>query len=418
MARDILENLTHTLIGWAAGESLAQSTRAPGSGLTPEVRRSLFVAIAAIGGNLPDLDLAWSFGRGNKLGYLLQHRGYTHTVVGCLVLAGLLYLAVEFRMRRRHLRPTPRDRLVLLAVAVFGTLLHLAMDSLNSYGVHPFWPAENRWFYGDSLFIVEPLFWVCSAPLFFLARSVLARVLVGLSLVAAWLGAFAVHGLHPGWLLGFAVGIAALLTVGRKVSTRAASLISLATMACVTGVFVLAGNAAARQIRTIAAADFPGGQLIDHVLTPVSTNPVCWDVILLETSGDRYTARHGLLSIAPGLEPASRCSTVPGRRGAGTTAPMTTVAAAELPGMHWLGEFSMPRRQLADLVAGHCEAQELMQFVRAPFATEYRQAWVLGDLRFDQERGLGMSEIELRAPGREDCSYHVPWVPPRANLLR
>jgi inner membrane protein len=307
---------------------------------------------------------------------------------------------------------------VLLGVAVFGTLLHIAMDSLNSYGVHPFWPAENRWFYGDSLFIAEPLFWVCSAPLFFVAKSVLARVVLGVSLAAAWLGAFAVHGLQLGWLLGFALAIAALLTVGRRVSARAASLISLAAMACVTGVFMLAGNAAARQVRAIAAADFPGARVIDHVLTPVSTNPVCWDVILLETSGDRYTARHGLLSIAPGLEPASHCATVAGRRGSGTTAPMTTVAAADPPGMHWLGEFSMPRRQLADLVAAHCEAQELMQFVRAPFAAEYRQAWVLGDLRFDQERGLGLSEIELRAPDQERCTYHVPWVPPRADILR
>jgi hypothetical protein len=43
---------------------------------------------------------------------------------------------------------------------------------------------------------------------------------------------------------------------------------------------------------------------------------------------------------------------------------------------------------------------------------------VLGDLRFDQERGLGLSEIELRAPDQERCTYHVPWVPPRADILR
>ena len=34
-----------------------------------------------------------------------------------------------------------------------GTLLHLGMDFLNSYGVHPFWPIQNRWVYGDSVFI-------------------------------------------------------------------------------------------------------------------------------------------------------------------------------------------------------------------------------------------------------------------------
>jgi inner membrane protein len=416
MARDILDNLTHTLIGWAAGESLAQSTLAPASGLTPEVRRSLFVTMAAIGGNLPDLDLLYSIGRPSKLSYLLEHRGYTHTLAGCLVLAVLLYLGVDLWMRWRRLKPTLRDRLVLLAVAVFGTLLHLAMDALNSYGVHPFWPAENRWFYGDSVFIVEPLFWVCTAPLFFVARSVVARVAAGISLALALAAAWVLHGLQLGWLLGFAIAISALLTVGRRVSARAASLISVGAMACVTAAFMLAGNAAARQLQSIAQADFPAGRVIDHVLTPVSSNPVCWDVILLQTSGDRYAARHGLLSIAPALEPASRCSNTLG--GATATAPMTAVTAPDLPGMHWLGEFSMSQRQLAALVATHCEAQELMQFVRAPFATQYGKSWALGDLRFDRERGLGMSEIELRAPGQERCKYHVPWVPPREDLFR
>jgi len=416
MARDILDNLTHTLIGWAAGESLAQSTRTPGSGLTTEVRRSLFVATAAIGGNLPDLDLLYSIGRSSKLSYLLEHRGYTHTVAGCLVLGVLLYLWVDLWMRWRRLTPTPRDRLVLLAVAVFGTLLHIGMDSLNSYGVHPFWPADNRWFYGDSVFIVEPLFWVCTAPLFFVARSVAARVAAGISLVAALAAGLVLHGLQLGWLLGFAIAIAALLTVGCQVSARAASLISIGAIACVTAVFMLAGNAAARQIQSIAQADLPAGQVIDHVLTPASSNPVCWDVILLQTEGDRYTARHGLLSIAPALEPASRCSNT--LSGASSTAPMTAVAAPELPGMHWLGEFSMPRHQLADLVTAHCEAQELMQFVRATFAAAYHNWWALGDLRFDRERGLGMSEIEVGGPRQERCAYHVPWVPPREDLLR
>ena len=97
---------------------------------------------------------------------------------------------------------------------------------------------------------------------------------------------------------------------------------------------------------------------------------------------------------------------------------MIAVAAADRPEMHWLGEFSMSQRRLADLVAAHCEAQALMRFVRAPFATEYRTSWVLGDLRFDRERGLGMADIELRAPGQERCTLRVPWVPPREDLLR
>ncbi len=58
-------------------------------------------------------------------------------------------------------------------MAVVGVLLHLGMEALNSYGVHPYWPLEQRLGRtGDSVFIIEPLYWLATAPLFFLMRSV------------------------------------------------------------------------------------------------------------------------------------------------------------------------------------------------------------------------------------------------------
>ncbi len=41
------------------------------------------------------------------------------------------------------------DRVAFAVMAVVGVLLHLGMDALNSYGVHPYWPLNNRWMYGD-----------------------------------------------------------------------------------------------------------------------------------------------------------------------------------------------------------------------------------------------------------------------------
>ena len=55
-------------------------------------RRNLCVTLSAIGSNLPDSDLLYSF-FGGKLNYLLHHRGHTHTLIGAVVLAGLMYLA-------------------------------------------------------------------------------------------------------------------------------------------------------------------------------------------------------------------------------------------------------------------------------------------------------------------------------------
>ena len=50
--------------------------------------------------------------------------------------------------------------------------------------------------------------------------------------------------------------------------------------------------------------------------------------------------------------------------------------------MHWLGEFEMSKTDLAQIVAGNCNAAALMQFARAPFVAEREREWVIGDLRF------------------------------------
>ena len=74
----------------------------------------------------------------------------------------------------------------------------------------------------------------------------------------------------------------------------------------------------------------------------------------------------------------------------------------------------MSRRQLIDLVHKHCRAAAFMQFARAPFAYESGSSWYLSDLRF--ERGSGF-QIELLSED-SSCSIHVPWTPPRTDLLR
>ena len=95
-----MDNLTHTLIGFAAGEAIARCTTDAPGGLSAATRRSYFVAVAAIGSNIPDLDLLVTYGgfAPGKTGYLLHHRGHTHTIIGCILLA--LLLLVSDRARR------------------------------------------------------------------------------------------------------------------------------------------------------------------------------------------------------------------------------------------------------------------------------------------------------------------------------
>jgi inner membrane protein len=413
-----VDNLTHTLIGLVAGDSIARSTAPANSpGLSAELRRNCFVIIAAVGSNLPDIDLVLTgVVTRDKLAYLLQHRGYTHTIVGCVVLALLLYGATEIWARLRRLTLSRSDRLSLGGVALLGTLLHLGMDALNSYGVHPFWPFNDEWVYGDAVFIVEPLYWVAAAPMFFLVKSLAARIAVGIALLAAFVAHVFTHLGQPAWYIGIGLLTIALLAVGKRASARTAALTSAAATVGVTAMFIFAGQAAAHRVDAIAAQDFPLEKGIDHVLSPSPTNPFCWDVLLLQSGGGRYIARHAMLANAPSLVATDRCPGI--FEGQLSTAPMTPVLAPASAAVRWLGQFSMPENRLASLVAQDCEAFELMQFVRAPFAVEVDGRWVLGDLRFDRERALGMAEIEIEAPGHSPCSHHAPWVPPRADLLR
>jgi len=411
-----MDNLTHSLIGMVAGEAVSRLTPASKGGLSAADRRGMLITVTTVGGNLPDIDLVLTY-RGfvrDKLGYLLEHRGYTHTVLGCLVLAILVYAAAEGWARYRRLPLTRGDHLTLIAVAVFGTLLHLGMDALNSYGVHPLWPFYNGWVYGDAIFIVEPLYWLAAAALFFVAKSIAARAVVATAVLAAVAASIL---MSPGWLwlLLLALVTGGLLIVGRRCSASAATLASVAATIAVTVLLVVTGRVAARDANLVAARDFAGDRIIDHVLSPIPTNPFCWDVLLLAIRDDRYIARHGMLSEVPGLVSAQSCSTKLVSKDA--TAPMTAVHAPDSTDTIWFGEFSMPVSRLANLAANNCKAAALMQFVRAPFVVERRSGWVIGDLRFDRERGLGLAEIEVTASQTGDCPPLAPWLPPREALL-
>jgi inner membrane protein len=116
-----------------------------------------------IGANLPDIDVLASLdGPGADLAF---RRGWTHGIPAIIVLPFLLTGAVVLfdRMVRRLGRATlpstviPRQVLLLAGVSV---LTHPILDSLNTYGVRWLMPFSPRWFYGDTLFIVDPWLWI------------------------------------------------------------------------------------------------------------------------------------------------------------------------------------------------------------------------------------------------------------------
>ncbi len=139
-----MDNLCHTLVGAA----LAQS------GL--KKRTGLGAATLMIGANFPDIDaIAVPLGRSIEF-----RRGWTHGVLALVVLPFVLtaLMIAWDRYKRRSGDTTcapvvPKELLILSTLSI---LTHPVLDWMNSYGMRWLMPFSGRWFYGDSLFIVDP----------------------------------------------------------------------------------------------------------------------------------------------------------------------------------------------------------------------------------------------------------------------
>jgi inner membrane protein len=406
-----VDNLTHTLIGFVAGDAVARCTAEAPGGLSNATRRTYFVTVAAIGSNIPDLDLLLTYGgfAPGKIGYLLHHRGHTHTLVGCVLLALLLHACVEIWAHWRKQTLSRSDRTGIAGVALLGAFLHLFMDGFNSYGVHPYWPFDNRWVYGDAVFIIEPLFWLAASPLLFTAKTWFARIVLAIAALAALaIGAY-LHREQPLWIGGLVLVAVALLLLGKRSSPRGVALLSATAVVTVAAIFFTAGRITGHRAQLLAATAFPDEKSIDQVLTPLPTNPLCWEVLWIQTGDGRYIVRRGIVATAPSILPVASCPKLD--FGDGKTAPMSPVQTSSSPLVQWSGEFSMSGETLRQIVEQYCEASEFMQFARAPFAMEREGRQVLGDLRFDREPELAFAEIELASPPQQ-CGFSVPWIPP------
>ena len=149
-----MDNLCHTL----AGAALAEAGFAR--------RKPLATATMLIGANLPDVDgFTYAFLDGPTS--LEFRRGWTHGVLAMAVLPIVLAAAMVgfdqmVRGRKRTDRIPARFRALLVA-ALVSVLSHPLLDFLNTYGVRFLFPFSKRWFYGDTLFIVDPWVWIALA---------------------------------------------------------------------------------------------------------------------------------------------------------------------------------------------------------------------------------------------------------------
>jgi inner membrane protein len=122
----------------------------------------LATATLAIGANLPDVD-ALAYFVGDDASALAFRRGWTHGILAMAVLpaalAGAMLAWDRLVRRRRRPEAEPARFRPLLALAALSVFSHPLLDFLNTYGVRFLAPFSWRWFYGDTLFIIDPWMW-------------------------------------------------------------------------------------------------------------------------------------------------------------------------------------------------------------------------------------------------------------------
>ena len=272
-----MENLAHTLLGLSIAKA----------GL--ERASPLATTALVVSSNLPDIDVLSRLGYGT-VGYLEYHRGFTHGFVGLALLAAALTLLLMFLDRRFRLRSDPFRRPLrpvrIFLIAYLGGLGHTFMDFTNNYGVRPFLPFSNRWFYGDLVFVVDPWIWlILGAGVVWLTTTDAARNLIWLVIgtLAALAVGFALR--HPYdsqmlavptmsraiWFVGLAIIVVGCVFRWRRAGEKLAtySLLLLGVYYC--GMW-MAHQSAMKEARSSLKA--PG--VTSMAVWPTPANPVLW----------------------------------------------------------------------------------------------------------------------------------------------
>jgi inner membrane protein len=393
-----LENFTHSLAGAVIAHAALRADATRGE-------RRVFLAAGVIASNAPDLDLLYTSITPMPIGYLLHHRGHTHTLVGAAaIFAGLLLLMRLFRSGR-----SPAQFVRLCVVLGASLISHLALDAANTYGVHPFFPADNRWYYGDTFFVFEPGLWtVLSATAALNATSRVGRTLLIASVVALPISTV-VAGLVP-WAAIAVIGATTIVLAGaaRGRPPRTRSLVALTLCALYAGAMSGLSRYARAEVRAEASTPLPA-QVLDIVMTPNPAFPVCWAIIMIERD-DRagmLMLRRGSFSLLPGFHPAVAC---PLNRFA------TSRDLREAGGDRyvWVDEYRLPVDDMRRLVTD-CWAAAWLRFARAPVWDGRR----LFDLRFESDARGNFTSMQYDANvSHIECPPRVPpWEVPRADAL-
>jgi inner membrane protein len=283
-----VDPLTHTLVGAnLASTRLGETTR-------------LATAALVIGANLPDVDAILYF-TGHDDFALGFRRGWTHGVLALVVLPFVQTALLMLYARLRRIAVSPRW---LLLLSAFAILTHPTLDWLNNYGMRWLMPFRGTWFYGDSVYIMDPWLWLILGCGWLAGRRA-SPLLIGAWAVVMALLAWVVSGRNTAYLGVVAVVgvlfLAALLWPARR---------SLSTAALILAASYIAARLAIHQ-RTVHEVRGRVAGIERLMAAPHPINPLRWDIVA--ETGDvyrygRYTWNDRRLTLDPLALPVAKDS--------------------------------------------------------------------------------------------------------------
>ena len=398
-----MDNITHSLIGVVLGRTLAKGD---------QKAKNALIWTAVLGSNLPDFDFFFqSFHEKGNLSYLLHHRGYTHTFLLAIPIGIVAaVLGSPFAGAKR-----PKETWFFW-VGALAVVLHILMDWCNNYGVHPFFPLSNQWFYGDTLFILEPFLWFCLLPFVFVtARSSLTKGFI-LGLGAVMLGVVWLRLFNSGW-------IAFLLTLwgGLFIWLQRKSVSAKYAIAGILGVFFVfrvpsyfTHEKLSQAVKSLS----PSSELIQMAASPAPGNPLCWQFSSLSVENNQdYVARAGTFSVIPYLISPKNCANVPSFQMKSFLTQVSETTGSQSSRIYWKGEFRRPLREFLYLRETSCRFRAFLKFSRIPFWWQSDGKWFGSDLRYERENVRAFSMIDLDPS--QPCSQDLPpWVPPTDQIVQ
>lgn len=410
-----MDNITHSVIGLGVGELVHRSLPPEPQAPAQRTRRALFLFTAWFASNAPDLDLVLTRLLPRPFGYMLHHRGHTHTLLlalpQALILLALLWLL--WPGARRLLKESVPARIGLAACLLLGFCLHMSMDFLNSYGLHPFYPFDSRWLYGDMVFIVEPMFWVLlGVPVIMSLRYGIVKSVLLAGLAAA-LCFFTYKTYLAPASLAVLLGLGVILAVlqGRAGERgRGPLLLAFALAATFIGTQGVASALGRTRIEAAVQRLDPGTRVWDVSMTAFPSNPLCWIYVSLDSKtdakADAYTLRRGTLSLlpeslAPAACPAGLAETGKKEQQLAPGIAVSARAAGSLAALRALQE-------------DNCYVDAWFRFARMPRLNADK----LTDVRFNPGMQPNFTTVELQQFRSRPCPAYVPgWDRPRADML-